>query len=302
MVVVEVDKEKVNETVLTELQNSGDRLSHAMAAYVAYLLPRLNELRAALPRRFEEARASFQRRDRRARQAGSLAMLALGFDELVNCAVENGAIDGETADRYSAAARDALAGIGSRQGQHLRDIDVADRFLEVLRQEVAQGRAVLLNTDLVDFGPRPGRETLGMHDSEYAFVLPDVARRIVSTCLRDAGEGWEVSTHMLHKALVKKGYVIPAADGRIEVQRRMGKSRPRMLKMPLRLLHDEEALDSGPGSGAPPGWRTPGAGGPQNYPLLNRPIGNLAPAAPVARVLATNPPVQEEGALDERHA
>lgn len=283
LVVVEVEKERVDECILTALQDNGARLCHAMRAYVEYLGPRLAELQRTLPVRHRDVRAEFQQAERHARQAGALAMLSIGFDLFMTFAADIGAISPEVADRHSADARNSLAALGARQGQHLRDIDVADRFVEVLRQEVAQGRAVLQDANTVEFGPRPGIEIIGQREGDHAYVLPDLARGIVSACLREAGEAWDVSTLVLHKALVKKGYVIPAADGRIEVQRRMGKSRPRVLKMPIGILYDEDSAGSGPGSTAAPESGASGATSePRKSPLLNAELRWPAPVAPVA--------------------
>jgi hypothetical protein len=280
-----VERERIDEAVLTALQDNGTRLCHAMRAFIEYLEPRLPELQCTLPARHRDARAAFQQADRHARQAGALAMLAIGFDLFMTFAADIGAITPEEADRCSSDARDSLAALGARQGQHLRDIDVADRFVEVLRQEVAQGRAVLQDAGTLELGPRPGVEVIGQREGDFAYVLPDLARRIVSSCLRQAGEAWDVSTLVLHKALVKKGYVIPACDGRIEFQRRMGRSRPRVLKLPIGILYDEDSAGSGPGStSASQGDRTGAGSESAKSPYLNAELQWSAPVAPVEPV------------------
>jgi hypothetical protein len=292
LVVVEVDKDRIDERVLTALQDNGGRLCHAMRAYIEYLQPRLHELQRTLPVRQRDVRALFHQAGRHARQAGALATLAIGFDLFMTFAADMGAISAEVADRFTADARDSLAALGSRQGQHLRDIDVADRFIEVLRQEVAQGRAILVDDDALELGPRPGVEMLGQRDADYAYVLPDLARRIVSGCLRAAGEAWDVSPLVLHKALVKKGFVIPASEGRIESQRRMGRSRPRVLKMPIGVLYDDDSTGPSARSGTTPTQAGGGASGAGRKSLfLNaelRTPARLAPVEPLGRDYPTD--------------
>jgi hypothetical protein len=254
-----------------------------MAAFIGHWRPRLGEVQATLPVRHRQVRESFHQDGGHARQAGALATLAIGFDLFVTFAAEIGAISAEVADRLSSEARDSLAHLAERQGQHLQDIDVAERFVEVLRQAVAQGRAVLQEPGCLDFVPRPGVEVIGQRDQDYAYILPDLARRVVSACLREAGEAWDVSVLVLHKALAKRRFVIPGSDGRIEVQRRMGRSRPRVLKMPIGILYDEEPAGSGSGSTAGPTGGEGGAGnGSRKSPLLNGQLRWPAPVAPVA--------------------
>lgn len=79
-------------------------------------------------------------------------------------------------------------------------------------------------------------EAIGWFDEEYAYLLPDAARRRVATFMRESGEAWGHSTHALHKALVRKGFAVAGFDGRPEVQVRVGDGRRRVLRIRLAVL------------------------------------------------------------------
>jgi hypothetical protein len=280
LVVVDVERDQVDTRVLTDLQKNGARLAHAMRAYIEWLQPRLPKLQQSLPKEVERLRDSFQQAGRHARQAGSLAILQLGLQAFTAFATEAGAMTEAEAERLLARSHDALATLGQRQGSHLGTIDPAERFVEVLREEIAQGRAVLLGTTDSPHELRPsGIEVIGQRDDEYAYLLPEVARRRVSASLREAGEAWDITAQTLHKALLRKGFVIPGKDGRIETQRRMGPTRPRVLKVPIRVFFDDSG--STPGSDPAPDSDESRAATEQcNFAGFEPEMASLAPVAP----------------------
>jgi hypothetical protein len=56
---VEVDRSKLYLPKITEAQKQTGRLPHAMAGYLAWLAPQLDELSRTLPEQWREHRASF---------------------------------------------------------------------------------------------------------------------------------------------------------------------------------------------------------------------------------------------------
>ena len=56
LVIVEVDRERLNLDVVTELQASGDRLAHAMRGYIEWLQPAIPQLQKEMPARLGRLR------------------------------------------------------------------------------------------------------------------------------------------------------------------------------------------------------------------------------------------------------
>lgn len=89
-------------------------------------------------------------------------------------------------------------------------------------------------------------EAVGWFDENYAFLLPEAARRRVATFLRESGEAWSHSAHALHKALVRKGFVLPGPDNRPEMQVRVGDGKRRVLRVRLAALRGAHVPDPVP--------------------------------------------------------
>ncbi len=244
LVIVEVDRERLNLSVVSDLQANGHRLAHAMRGYIEWLQPMIGTVRKAAPERIGAIRRELHRIGSHLRQAEALSHLRFAFDLLLEFAQEVGALDAGRADELRARARDALHAIGEEQGTTLKELEPAERFIAVLGTLLEQKRIRLVERGTV---PREDViEAIGWFDEEYAYLLPDAARRRVATFMRESGEAWAHSTHALHKALVRKGFAVPGADGRPEVQVRVGDGRRRVLRVRLSILKGS----GGPGSGS----------------------------------------------------
>jgi hypothetical protein len=247
LVCVEVERDRVDLAQLTALQNNTPQLARAMRAFVAWLAPMLDELARELPARVAAVRDEFHLAGSHARQPNALAVLSVGIDLALQFAAEIGAISNDDRQRHLAAARASFVAIGAAEAGQLEDTDPARRFIEVLREELARGHAEL--ADKSDPRPRrfPDGELIGYRDADHAFLLPEVSRRRVGACLRAGGEPWEVTPHTLHRALVKRGFVIPGSEGRPESKHRIAGARLRVLVVPLAILLGPP----GPGPAAP---------------------------------------------------
>ena len=293
LVVLEVDKDGIDLDELTALQKSGHRFPHAMRGCVEWLRREMDRLHDALPGEHAETRDQLATVGKHARQAGALATLWTGLDYMLRFAVEVGAIESAAADRQRDEAREALLLLGERQARHLAGIDPAQRFVEVLREELAQGTLALADRDSAEPRSRD-REIIGYRDERYAYLLPEASRRRVSDALRTAGEAWDVSTHALHAALLKHGYVIAGPDKRPETQRRFGGTRLRVLMMPIEVLLGAPATVPGSGSVPSPSTDGTGDGTTPGKPLLNRGFARPSPVSPLSPSLWP-----EEGVVDE---
>jgi hypothetical protein len=246
LVVVEVDRERLDLSAIAELQASNDRLSHAMRGYIEWLQPEIPHLQKALPVRLGRSRAELQRVGSHLRQADALAQLRCAFELLLEFAENVGALDSARAEELRRLAADTLCRIGEAQGTTLKDLEPAERFVTVLGTLLEQRRI-----RLVERGTSPRSddvEAIGWFDADYAYLLPEAARRRVATFLRESGESWSYSGHALHKALVRKGIVVPGPDARPEMQVRVGDGKRRVLRVRLSALNGGAVPGSVPGS------------------------------------------------------
>ncbi len=255
LVPVEVERKDLDLSVITALQDSGARLSHAMRGYIEWLLPQLEDLKIQLPRFREELRREMQRGAAHLRQPEATANLYLGVDLFLQFAESARAIATDAADDLRNRAHAAFRNLAARQAQSLADIQPAEMFVETLSTLLTQGRVRLLDT--FDSVPPSDSEMIGWRKGDLALVLPDAAYRRVAMFVREQGDHWAPPIRGLHKELVERGYLLPTADGRDAGQWRIGPERKKKRGWLVRLA----VLGVGPGSaGAPPGLQMNGAG------------------------------------------
>ena len=251
LVIIEVDRERLNLPVVTELQARGDRLAHAMRGYIEWLQPAIPQLKKEMLARLGRIRGELFQIGSHLRQADALAQLRGAFELLLEFAEHVGAVDASRAAELRATARHTLRGIGEAQGGLLRDLEPAERFMSVLGTLLEQRRVRLVRKGT---SPRADDvEAVGWYDEDFAYLLPEAARRRVATFLRESGEARAHSAHALHKALVRKGFVLPGPDHRPEMQVRVGDGKQRVLRVRLTALRGAHVPDSVPAPSPNPG-------------------------------------------------
>jgi Toprim domain len=236
LVVVPVDRDRLNLAAVTALQGSANRLPHAMLGYIQWLRPQIEDLQERLPRERERVRGELHRIGSHLRQAEALAHLYVGFDLFLAFAESVGALTLDRATALRERALDALRSIGERQGQQLVELDPAERLLTVLGTLLIQRRVALVKRDV---DPEPDdAEFVGWRDEEFAYLLPAAVRRRVASFLRESGEHWPHTSTALNQALVRRGVLALSPDGRAETLVRVGGAgdRHRVLRLPLAVL------------------------------------------------------------------
>jgi hypothetical protein len=236
LVVVPVDRDRLNLAAVTALQANAHRLPHAMRGYIEWLRPQLAELKESLPLERERVRCELHRIGSHLRQAESLAHLYVGFDLFLTFAESVGALASDRAIDLRRRALDALRAIGEGQGQQLVELDPAERFLTVLGTLLLQRRVALVAKDA---DPDPDRaEFIGWRDGEFAYLLPAAVRRQIASFLRESGEHWPHTATALNQALVRRGVLALSPDGRAETLVRVGAAgdRRRVLRLPIAVV------------------------------------------------------------------
>ncbi|MGA7743811.1 MAG: DUF3854 domain-containing protein [Polyangia bacterium] len=236
---VEVERNGLNLPLITELQSQRGRLRHAMRAYLEWLRPRLDDFGTSLPRLRERMRPLFQGATGHARHPDTLAHLLLGVYVLSQFAVDVGAMSKPDGRRLVRRALNVLRAGANEQAEVAADVDVARAFVGVLSDLLAQKKVVLLDKHQPLSAAGLGEEAIGWRDSEFAYVVPGLAKRRVAAFMRDSGEQLALSDRALHRELVRAGAVTPAKSaGRTTAtsQMRLGGNRQWVLRMPPHVL------------------------------------------------------------------
>ena len=143
LLVVELAPGDIDTAVLSRIQrNAGDGvLATAMAGYVQWLAPRIDDLRRTLPERQRALRDDFVRQGEHKRTPEIAASIVIGWETFLSFAEEVGALSREETITVLERARSAILGSAATQAGHQASEEPAARFLALLGAAISSGRA-----------------------------------------------------------------------------------------------------------------------------------------------------------------
>jgi hypothetical protein len=186
MLVDEIKAGDIDRGVLSRLQQSGDAglFALAMSAYIRWLAPRLDEVRAQHERLTAEIRAGLgDIPGAHPRHPDAIAQLIAAYRLFVDCAVKAEAIQTITADSYVAQARQYLVELARLQADSQQDAKAGRQFLDLIAMALGAGHCYLANAH-GDTAPREYAGACGW-ETKWLYQGNDVGQR------RD----WEIPTN-----------------------------------------------------------------------------------------------------------
>jgi hypothetical protein len=153
MVIVEVKLGDIAAEAITRLQHpaASGRLALAMAGYIRWLAPQIEELRRTLPEAIRAYRAREDLTFHHARASDNLGNLMEGLRLFADYATDMGAITEVERESLLLQGATHLSRLMEVQAAYLQDADEVDRFLSLLRAAFTMGRAHL--SDHLTNGP-----------------------------------------------------------------------------------------------------------------------------------------------------
>jgi hypothetical protein len=216
--VVELDRDDVDRPRLTRLQAQRARLSHAMAAYLAWLAENWAGLADTLPARWRQYRAQAFGDGLHLRLPEAVAGLACGLEMGARFAVQLGVLDGEAYQSLLSRGWDALSECAQAMLDRVREEKPDELFIRTFRELLAQGKIYLRDrqTNLPMGDPVDSAELVGWTDASYVYLLPEAAYTRIARCFRDQGNIFPVRELTLRKMLKEAGFLIER-NGRLAV-------------------------------------------------------------------------------------
>jgi len=143
LLTIELAKGDVSAVALTHAQErAADGVySRAMAAYLRWLAPRLDETHDALKAERVTLRAKATRLTGHSRTPGLVADLFFGAQTFFRFAVDSSAMPQHLADGFLAKVWDGLLDAASAHDAHVHEGEPCERFLTLLRAAIASGSA-----------------------------------------------------------------------------------------------------------------------------------------------------------------
>ncbi|MDP2601894.1 MAG: hypothetical protein Q8S00_04795 [Deltaproteobacteria bacterium] len=228
--VIELDRNDIDIATLTDIQKQAGRLSHAMAGYIQWLAPQMDQMPALLRQAFLDARTRATAGAEHLRIPEAAAHLWLGLHCGLTYAQEIGAITEADSDRLLRDGWDAFIEIGREQAAVVEQEDPVRRFLTVLHTILTQGRAVIVATDENTPEQNPGVDFLGWFDAEWLYLMPEATFAAVVRFCRDSGEHFPIRQERLKKDLAKN-CISECHASRLTATARIGGHIKRVLKL-----------------------------------------------------------------------
>lgn len=230
VILIRLERGQINLALLTEAQQSVFQLPHAMAGYLAWLVPQMPKLPELLRETFAGTRAVLSNDATHLRIPEALCHLWLGLHSGLSYAVEVGACSHEEADGLRSECWDALLTLGRMQGSLVTGEQPVRRFLETVVALLTQRRALLLPKDDAEGNVKPEDNLIGWQDDEWLYLIPEAAFAAVVRFCRDSGEPFSLNRKRLYWELRQDGISEGDAEHQTTTARLGGRTR-RILKV-----------------------------------------------------------------------
>jgi hypothetical protein len=229
LLVLELTPGEITAAALSSAQAAATNglLAAAMAGYLRWLAPRIDDLKAALPERHWMLRDTLAQGIDHRRTPDIAASLIVGWETFLQFAEEVGAIGGVDATSLLTRMRAAVADSAEVQRTHQTSEEPARRFLALLGAAISSGRAHLADANsgaypkdagswgwqLTTVGSghemrevwRPNGERLGWIRDDDLLLEPETAFAAAQKLARDQGTSIPVKQRTLWKRLAEQG-------------------------------------------------------------------------------------------------
>jgi hypothetical protein len=268
---LDIGPEDIDLANLSASQAESPLLAESMAAYIAWVQPRIDRLVPEFKARWRELRAeALPRLTHHTRHPEVFAHLATAWAFFLSFACEMGVLTEQERQTSWAVGYETLLQAINRQRVDAEAEDPAHRFCHLLREAFVQGKAYLDDvqgwhppdagqwgwtlrtvphqhgTTTDEWKTDPGAAMLGWLDKEFLYLLPEASYRLAFEHSQRAGV-MLLPQQALWKLLIQRGYVQPGSDRLTAVKKILGHSK-RVLML-TRTKLEGDLSDQGGNSG-----------------------------------------------------
>jgi hypothetical protein len=222
LVIVEVQPGAVSLEHLTTAQSAAAQGSYAraMAGYVMWLAPRLDQVREDLRTISHEGRTTLPATIH-ARTADAIAQLVAAWTVWLRFVVKVGAVTAEEAAAIECEVIESLTALATEQSDLQRASDPVDRFRDLFFAAPASGKAHVASAVVQDGRPPKGPEAwgwrrddnsvwhshgdcIGWCDEHGLYLEPEASHAVV----QKIGDGIGIAAETLHRRLDERGILL----------------------------------------------------------------------------------------------
>jgi hypothetical protein len=230
LLILDLDRGAVDLKKLTDLQAHALELRQAMAAYVAWLAPQMDQIQADSPAILRDIRARAVSAGLHARISESVAILFYALDRCLAFAVEVGALVESAAQELAKIAWEELLCLARQQGERIQEEDPADRFIEILH--------ALLDSDRVwikQVGTASAAPCIGAQDGDTVYLFSTETWHAVREYCRNENVSFPLKERALNKMMASRGWLRREGES-FQARATIDGKRRRVLALPAALL------------------------------------------------------------------
>lgn len=243
MLLIDVAPDAVDFEQLTRCQKDalGGYYAQTMAAYVQWLAPWYADIQAQWQVELAQLRQAAARAGQHRRTAGTIASLALGLRYFFIFAWQTQVLSEQEAQEQWQQAWTTLQHLADAQDQHQRESEPTERFLSLLREALASGRAYLKKINEPDQSHYTGQR-MGWVNGDRVYLLPDVSYAVAQRLGEATGNGLAVTSQTLRKRLNEKGLLAETEPSRdtLLVRKQIDGTRWPVLVLNKEVLYDNQ--------------------------------------------------------------
>jgi hypothetical protein len=255
---LELDPKKtpIDKARLTAAQGEAHLYAGAMAAYLADLASRLDEVQEEIRGLWRDYRGAFQNGGH-ARLPEILAWLAVGFEMFLRFQQRMGGIDADEHYEMENRAWKVFEALGEKHGQIIQGEKPALKFLNVLNELFLTSRIFAESKDFQS--AKPPRDHLlgwtggdpaknaylvGYSDDTIIYLLPEKAYEAVNSVIRAQGQFLALGPREMLTALAREELIETGKDGKHTQVRWIQGGAKRVICLPRKVLgHDKVEED-----------------------------------------------------------
>jgi hypothetical protein len=227
-----------------------------MAAYLAGLAPRLEEVEEGIRGLWQDYRGAFQDGGH-ARIPEILSWLAVGFELFSRFQVRMGAISEDQAYEMDKQAWQVFKALGEKHGQIIQGERPTLKFLAILNELFLTSRIYAESKDFQ--GAKPPRESflgwiggepaqknaylVGYADEKFIYLLPETAMRAVNEAIRAQGDYLSLGKNEMLAALAREELIEVGKDGKNTRFKWIQGGSKRVIYLPRRVLGHDEVME-----------------------------------------------------------
>jgi hypothetical protein len=229
VVLLEVEPAAVDFGRLTQCQADAAAgvYAQALAGFVQWLAPQYGAVQERLAQELRDLREQALQSGMHRRTPENVASLALGWRYFLRFATETGTITATRAQEFEDEGWTLLGAVARVQGQFLAQAEPTQRFLELLTEAMARGKAHVAAPSGQEppspyaWGWRqqgdtwvPHGDRVGWLDGAVLYLLPDAAYAVAQALGREVGDPLMVTPSTLRRRLSERGLLVEREPSR----------------------------------------------------------------------------------------